>query len=78
MTLEVIKLEPKPRDPRQIIETLEELVNRAKEGEFEAVVAVCLRPDDTFLTRSSGYPSSLELIGALYAAQHDILKATEK
>jgi len=77
MTLEIVKLEPK-QDPRKVIETLEELVRRAKEGEFEAVVAVCMRPSGTFFTRSSGYPSSLELIGALFAAQNDLLKASEK
>ena len=77
MTLEVIKLEPKV-DPRKVVETLEELLTRAKDGEFEAFVAVCMRPDGYFFTRSSGYPSSLELIGALHVAQHDLVKASER
>lgn len=77
MAAELIKLEPRI-DPRQVIATLEELLQRAKDGEFEAFIAVCVRPDGGFCTRSSGCKNSIEMIGALWAAQFDLLKASEK
>lgn len=37
--MEIVKLEPKS-DPREIVKTLEELLQRAKDGEFESFVAI--------------------------------------
>ena len=67
----------KKKDPREVIATLEELLERAKAGEFEAFIAVCLRPNGNFFMRSSGYKSALEMIGAVSCAIHDIIKAAE-
>jgi len=77
MPAELVKLEPRA-DPHEVVSTLTELLERAKAGEFEAVIAVCLRPSGTFMTRSSGYKNSLELLGALHCAQHDLIIASER
>jgi hypothetical protein len=68
----VLRLEP-DTDPQEIVATLEELLRRAKDGEFEAIVAVCLRPNGNFMTRSSGYRNSMQVVGALHFAQHDLI-----
>jgi hypothetical protein len=70
--LQVVKLESR-NDPRKVVTTLEELLQSAKDGEIESFVAVCVRPGGTFRTRSSGYENSLELVGALHFALHDII-----
>lgn len=73
----VLKLEPKT-DPREVVKTLEELLQSAKNGEIESFVAVCVHPNGTFRTRSSGYKNSLEIVGALQFALHDIILASER
>jgi hypothetical protein len=65
-------------DPREVISTLSELLERAQSGEFESFIAVCVRPNGEFFTRSSGYKNSLELVGALTFAQYDLVKASTK
>lgn len=75
--LQLLKFE-KRADPLEIVATLSELLERAKAGEFESVVTVCLRPDGSFCTRSSGYKNSLQVMGSLYCALNDTLKASEK
>jgi hypothetical protein len=65
-------------DPMEVISTLAELLERAKSGEFESFIAVCVRPNGEFFTRSSGCKNSLELAGALTFAQYDLVKASMK
>lgn len=77
MPADLVKLEQKT-DPREVIATLTELLKRAKEGEFESFIAMCVRPDRTFFTRSSGYKNSLEMIGALQCAVHDVIVGSER
>ena len=67
-----------PIDPREVMAALSELMEAAKVGEVECFIAVVMRPDGTFFTRSSGYKNSLELIGALHCAQHDLTVASER
>lgn len=75
MTLEVVKIEPKTKDPREIVVFLETLLEQAKAGEFEAVMALCVRAEDgAYRTYSSGWKDLLRLAGALSAAQFDLLK----
>jgi hypothetical protein len=62
----------------KVVETLEELLKLAKDGEIESFITVVMRPDGSFFTRSSCYKNSLELIGALHCAQHDLIVASEK
>ncbi len=73
----VVVLE-KPIDPRQVLETLSEMTEQAKAGELESFIAVCMRPDGSFFTRSSCCKNSLELIGALHCAQHDLTVSSER
>jgi hypothetical protein len=61
-------------DPHAVIATLEELLGRAKAGEFVALATVCVRPDGTFCTKTSGF-NTLELAGALACAQRDVIEA---
>lgn len=77
MSAEIIKLEI-DNDPREVISILTELLDRAKNGEFESFIGVCLRTDRTFFTKSSRYKNSLEMIGALHTAIHDVVEASEK
>lgn len=76
MTVELVKLEPKA-DPRGVIEGLEELLQRAKDGEFDAFIAVCMRADSSYMTRTSGCKNTLEMIGALHVVQQDLVIASE-
>jgi hypothetical protein len=67
-----------PKDADDVVETLKELLERAEQGEFNAVVCVGLRSDLTFEVVSSDVRNVLELIGALAIAQHDaLLRAQE-
>lgn len=77
MPAELVKLEQKT-DPREVIATLTELLERAKEGEFESFVAVCVLPNGKYFTRSGGYKNSIEMIGALHCAAHDVIVAAER
>jgi len=77
MGVELLKIAAK-FDPRGVVAGLEELLERAKAGEFDSFVAVCLRPDGSFLSQSSGCKNSLEMIGALYSVQHDLVVLSER
>ncbi len=75
MSIVVLK---QPVDSSKVVETLEELLKLAKDGEIESFIIVVMRPDKSFFTSTSCYKNSLELIGALQCAQHDLVIASEK
>ena len=75
MAAKIVQLEK--TDPRGVIEGLEELLQRAKDGEFDSFIAVCLRPDGSYMTRTSGCKNTLEMIGALQMVQYDLAVRSE-
>jgi uncharacterized MAPEG superfamily protein len=73
VTLKVVDLK-RNEDPREVIDGLEDLLQRAKAGEIESYVAVIIRASDgAFMTRGSGHKNKLAMAGALAFAMHDFI-----
>jgi len=62
-----------PADPQEVIKLLDDLLGRARAGEFEACVFVGLRADQSFSCCTSGMRSTLAVIGALELAKGDMI-----
>jgi hypothetical protein len=56
-----------------IVETLEDWLERAKKGEFSGVGLVATRRDDAFTTRFTRHANMPELVGALATLQWRII-----
>ena len=65
-------------NPDNVIDLLEELLIRAKEGEYETIVLVGIRPDASFFTCSSGVKSIMQAVGALAIAQQDLMAVAKE
>jgi hypothetical protein len=73
VTLKVVDLKVN-EDPQEVVEGLEDLLRRARNGEIESYVAVIIRASDgAFMTRASGHKNKLRMAGALAFAMHDFV-----
>ena len=71
---EVIKL-VQPEDPSGVKALLDEYASRAATGEFNGVMVIALRPNQSFVISSVRCISDLQMIGALAVAQRDAIDA---
>jgi hypothetical protein len=63
---------------QSIVSMMADLLEESKNGEYQAALCVCLRPDGTFFVTHSGYSTALEMIGALAVAQADMIQQTKE
>jgi len=75
--MEVVKLE-RPTHADEIAESLERLLNRVNDGEFETVYIIAVAPSGSWTTKEVGKKSDrLRLVGLLESLKADVLIATE-
>ena len=76
--LKVVPFKPRPCPYKEsVIETLNEVLKEAEEGNVNAVVVAVVRPNGAITCNSSEGETVGLMVGALALAHHRILAATE-